>query len=133
MREDKYGPALQRAIESATEPMTAHQLTQVVGCSRQRTYIWLSSGARDVIEVGRNNRGAALFQHVPGTRRRLGVDGPSRPTVLHAPAVGSAAGDDLTVGTVLHIVGMRWSTERGLVLDLETESGDRVAAAVAAD
>lgn len=109
MKEDTFGPQLQAAIEAADHPVTALELREVVGCSRQRVYQWLEHGARDVRVVldRRGPKGAKLYTYMPARAR-----------------VGHVAID---LGATLIVTGIRLNEQGERVYDLSTQEGDQVA------
>jgi hypothetical protein len=61
MREDEYGSAIERTLRQSKEPMTASELREAVGCSRQRVYVWLQANEGKLVQAGKDRRGAAAY------------------------------------------------------------------------
>ena len=73
MRQDEYGAAIEQALRDATGPLTAAELRQLVGCSRQRVYTWLQANENKVRPAGKDRAGGNTF--VWDTKvRRLDTD-----------------------------------------------------------
>lgn len=62
MREDEYGRALETALKTSDEPLTASDLTSKVGCSRQRTYTWIQAHENHIEIVGKDRKGGNLLK-----------------------------------------------------------------------
>jgi hypothetical protein len=80
MRQDEYGAAIEAALKTATEPMSASELREAVGCSRQRVYAWLSANEHRLRPAGKDRQGAILY------------------TWAGRAAAGSPAGEGTTLG-----------------------------------
>jgi hypothetical protein len=61
MKQDEYGAAIERALQEASEPLSASELRAAVGCSRQRVYAWLQANEHRVRLAGKDRAGAALY------------------------------------------------------------------------
>jgi hypothetical protein len=130
--EDKYGQQLQAWFEDhageGTDGASAYEAQQAIGCSRQRVYQWLATGAVDVVETGEmSTRGAKLYRYMAGTKDRS-TAGRGRRAVKLKMATDEtpmmlAAG---LIGHTLSVVGMRLAGH-GLVLDCRDEEGQEVA------
>lgn len=110
-KRDKFGPLLQAYIEAADRPVTALEMQEGVGCSRQRVYQWLKDGARNVRTLTRQEgvgeNGAKLYAYQP-TRVRVG----------HVA---------IDLGATLIVTGIRLSETGERVYDVSTDDGGQVA------
>lgn len=96
MRANDYGTSLEAALAASPDPLTAAELREVVGCSRQRVYTWLQSNEHRVIEAGKDRHG--------GTRYALRTSTPTVTTVDYAMDNGSDADDgDVGPGSTLTV------------------------------
>lgn len=112
-KRDKFGPLLQAFIEGAGGPVTALQMQEGVGCSRQRVYQWLKDGARDVHDLDRKthgvgDNGAKLYVYRPAAKVRVG----------HVA---------IDLGATLIVTGIRLSASGERVYDMSTPDGNQVA------
>jgi hypothetical protein len=64
MRQDDYGAALEQTLRQSDHPMSAVDLRDAVGCSRQRVYVWLQANAPHLREVGKGSTGGAQYEWV---------------------------------------------------------------------
>ncbi len=133
--EDKYGQQLQTWFErhAATEGRSVHDAVKDIGCSRQRAYQWLATGAVDVIETGEMSaRGAKLYRYVAGAKDRP-TAGRGRRQMASASMAGAvmvatplalvateAAG---LIGHAFEVIGMHVDATRGVVLDCRADDG----------
>lgn len=134
--EDKYGQQLQAWFEqhATTEGRSAYEAQQAIGCSRQRVYQWLATGAVDVIETGEmSERGAKLYQYVAGTRDRATAGKGRRPVAgvaTRTRELVAVTGLALTateafelMGKQIQVVGVHVDEARGVVVDCRTDDG----------
>lgn len=98
MKENVYGPLLQDAmIAAGGEGVTASELVDAVGCSRQRVYMWLRDNANTMRAVDKAAHGGTRYAWVDGARQPRGV----------AVRAG-LGGEGLEVGTKLEVSRLRW-------------------------
>lgn len=96
MRANDYGTSLEQALRDSPEPLTASDLRDVVGCSRQRVYTWLQSNQHRITEAGKDRHG--------GTRYLLRSSAPIMTTVDYALSNESDVDDgDVAPGSVLTV------------------------------
>jgi hypothetical protein len=62
MREDEYGSQIESALRTATEPLSAAEIREAVGCSRQRVYVWLQANEPLLEHVGKDRKGGTLYR-----------------------------------------------------------------------
>lgn len=62
MKNDEYGTLLEETLRSADHPLTAAELREQVGCSRQRVYTWLQANAAKVRVTGKDKAGGARYE-----------------------------------------------------------------------
>jgi hypothetical protein len=75
MRQDNHGTALTNTLRDSPEPMTASELRDAVGCSRQRVYTWLQANTPHLREVGKDAHGGQRYVWIEaGTPRAVTVD-----------------------------------------------------------
>jgi hypothetical protein len=61
MRQDEYGAAIEAVLRSTTEPLSASEIRERVGCSRQRVYAWLQANEQNVQQEGKDRVGGHLY------------------------------------------------------------------------
>jgi hypothetical protein len=66
MRQDEFGATLEAALKSSDHPLTASELRDEVGCSRQRVYTWLQANALHVVEQGKDRAGGKRYSWLDG-------------------------------------------------------------------
>jgi hypothetical protein len=62
MIENEYGTLIEDTLRDATEPMTAAELREAVGCSRQRIYTWLQANEHRLVKRGKDGHGGYRFE-----------------------------------------------------------------------
>ncbi len=96
MRQDNHGTALSEALQSATEPLTASELREMVGCSRQRVYTWLQANEAHLTTVGKDSQGG---QRYVWADNRSDTRGPRAVTIERTDSDGD--GMTMRVSTVM--------------------------------
>lgn len=81
MKADEYGAAIERVLRDSTEPLTASEITERVGCSRQRVYTWLQANEARLRRAGKDRSGGILFAWAGGTHTSIPSDGSPTMTV----------------------------------------------------
>jgi hypothetical protein len=64
MRQDDYGAAIEAALRATTEPLSASEIRERVGCSRQRVYAWLQANQHRLRQAGKDRLGGHLYTWV---------------------------------------------------------------------
>lgn len=120
MKEDDYGHQIERYI-AEHGPVSAAQIVEGVGCSRQRVYTWLQRNRPRLRANGMGTHGAKTFT----LRTEVPV-----PTGGGGDVTTERMSQGVSIGDSLLIAGMRWV--RGeLVIALEAEDGTELVARVA--
>ena len=61
MKQDEFGAAIEQALRNAQQPLTASEIRDEVGCSRQRVYTWLQANEHKLRPVGKDRSGGTMF------------------------------------------------------------------------
>lgn len=132
--DSKYTDAILTHMRREARPLTASELQEATGMSRQAAYQWLESNAWRVREVGVGRHNARAYVLADSSGDSAGLPSNFRPARVgqhkprsnrHAPPVTTLLpGDvgDLQVGSVLTVVAIRLMGGT-VVLDLATEAG----------
>lgn len=140
--DSKYTDKILTFMQREARPLTASELQEAVGMSRQAAYQWLESNAWRVREVGTGRHNARAYVLVEdGTDEAGKLPTNFKPARVwqtkprsqrHAPPItsllqGEAA--DLQVGSTLTVVSIRL-VGGAVVVDLTSEDGATLSVAV---
>lgn len=131
MKEDVFGPALKERLEHTDTPLSAHELTDEVGCSTQRTYAWIQKNREsgNLIAMGRTTKGGTtwVWKGNPVASKALRQVATAGAQQRVRDGRGSGVVDSVReggvqVGANLVVVNMRWM-QGTVMLTLRTEDG----------
>lgn len=114
MKENVYGPILERTLKESDEPLSAAQLVEMVGCSPQRVYTWIKANQRNLIESGTTMKGGTTYLWRVSMKRAV---------------ARLEETDGLEVGAHLTVTRMRLTAD-GMVATLMSEDGQEVQAVI---
>jgi predicted transcriptional regulator len=61
MKQDEFGAAIEQTLRNAQQPLTASEIRDEVGCSRQRVYTWLQANEHKLRAAGKDRSGGTMF------------------------------------------------------------------------
>jgi hypothetical protein len=96
MKQDNHGTALTNTLRESAEPMTASELRDEVGCSRQRVYTWLQANEPHLHSVGKDAQGGQRYVWVD-----RGTTGATRGVTIERAGAVDDDGMTMRVSTVL--------------------------------
>lgn len=98
MKEDVYGPMMRDALIAAgSQGLTASELREQIGCSRQRVYSWMKDNAGTMRAVDKAPSGGIRYVWVDSTRSPRGT-----------PVAAGRGAEGIEVGTELRVTRLRW-------------------------
>lgn len=114
MKESIFGPKFEEALRAAgTDGLSAGDLYEAVGSSRQAVYTWIRKNEKHLRRVGESARGGVVYQWVdrtPAPRGSAAVDS-------DAVEVGSV----FTVSRLRYVNGRMVATLTGSSTEVEAE------------
>jgi hypothetical protein len=113
MREDTFGPMLLEHFNSTETPTTITEAAELVGCSKQRAYVWLERNRHVLTQTGKARHGGVEY---------MGRDNPHVGNVTVSAGAGS---EGVTVGSILTVTGMA-VLGSNVRLTLKTVSGEQL-------
>lgn len=131
--DSKYTDDILNYMRAESRPVTASELQEAVGMSRQAAYQWIESNAWRVREVGTGRHGARAYvlsdeteaATTPTNFRPARVWQTKPRSQRRAPAVTSllqGEASDLQVGSILTVTAIRLAGGT-VIADLMTEAG----------
>jgi hypothetical protein len=117
MKESTYGPKFEQAVkDSGADGISAGELYETVGSSRQAAYGWIRANERNLRVVGKSTRGGDLYvwkaaapaSHIKGGSKQQRAD-------------GVEVGSEFTVTRLRFVAGRMMATLKGDDIEIEAE------------
>lgn len=112
VKEDVYGVQIAKLLSTTQKPLSPREITDVIGCSKQRTHAWITKNRGMLIAVDTNTFGGTewLMSNNPLVKARNVVE------MINDDVEG------IEVGESLKVAGLKFGP-LGIVLTLETARG----------